>query len=178
MLDRPDMQARAAAELDSVLPQGQLPTLDDEARLPYTTALVLESMRYQPLAPQAVPHKYTGDQDDVYRGYRIPKGSMVIPNTWLVHLYRYLFVTYPSPDDFKPDRFLNVDGTLNKEVFNPRDITFGYGRRICPGKDLAYTTLWLVAACVLRTCTVVKEKRADGTAIEPPSECVGVGVAM
>ena len=56
MLDRPDMQARAAAELDSVLPQGELPTLNDEARLPYTTALVLESMRYQPLAPQACHH--------------------------------------------------------------------------------------------------------------------------
>ncbi|KAI5829438.1 cytochrome P450 [Schizophyllum commune Tattone D] len=139
ILDHPDMQARAAAELDSVLPQGQLPTLDDEARLPYITALVLESMRYRPLAPQ---------------------------------------VTYSSPHDFKPDRFLNEDGTFNKEIFNPRDITFGYGRRICPGKDLAYTTLWLVAACVLRTCTVVKAKSANGTVIEPPSECVGVGVAM
>ncbi|KAI4524747.1 cytochrome P450, partial [Schizophyllum commune Loenen D] len=110
------------------------------------------------------PHKYTGDQDDMYRGYRIPKGSMIIPNTWMMLRDE---VTYSSPHDFKPDRFLNEDGTFNKEIFNPRDITFGYGRRICPGKDLAYTTLWLVAACVLRTCTVVKARRANGTVIEP-----------
>ncbi|KAL1674365.1 cytochrome P450, partial [Schizophyllum commune] len=125
-----------------------------------------------------VPHKYTDDQDDMYRGYRIPKGSMIIPNTWVSISDAYRQATYPSPHDFKPDRFLKEDGTLDKEIFNPRDITFGYGRRICPGKDLAYTTLWLVAACVLRTCTVVKARRANGTVIEPPSECVGVGVAM
>jgi cytochrome P450 len=36
---------------------------------------------------------------------------------------------YPSPLEFNPERFLNVDGSLNTDVKDPRDITFGFGRR-------------------------------------------------
>ena len=52
ILDHSDVQSRAAAEMQTALASGQLPTLDDEQRLPYTTAVVLESLRYRPIAPQ------------------------------------------------------------------------------------------------------------------------------
>ena len=32
---------------------------------------------------------------------------------------------YPEPDVFKPDRFLNADGTLNSNVRRPEEIAFG-----------------------------------------------------
>lgn len=32
----------------------------------------------------ALPHQTT--EDDVYRGYYIPKGTTVMPNIWYVHL--------------------------------------------------------------------------------------------
>jgi hypothetical protein len=35
---------------------------------------------------------------------------------------------YPDPESFKPERFLK-NGTLNKEIRDPRDIIFGFGRR-------------------------------------------------
>jgi hypothetical protein len=35
---------------------------------------------------------------------------------------------YPDPESFKPERFIK-DGALNKEVRDPRDIVFGFGRR-------------------------------------------------
>ena len=35
---------------------------------------------------------------------------------------------YPDAESFKPERFLR-NGTLNKEIRDPRDIVFGFGRR-------------------------------------------------
>jgi cytochrome P450 len=35
---------------------------------------------------------------------------------------------YPDAKAFKPERFIK-NGTLNKEVRDPRDIVFGFGRR-------------------------------------------------
>jgi cytochrome P450 len=35
---------------------------------------------------------------------------------------------YPDPTVFNPDRFIK-DGVMNKEIRDPRDIVFGFGRR-------------------------------------------------
>ena len=35
---------------------------------------------------------------------------------------------YPDPNTFNPDRFIK-DGVLNREIRDPRDIVFGFGRR-------------------------------------------------
>jgi cytochrome P450 len=35
---------------------------------------------------------------------------------------------YSDPESFKPERFIN-NGTLNKNIRDPRDIVFGFGRR-------------------------------------------------
>jgi len=97
MVNYPEAQRSAQEELDRVL-QGRLPQLGDEADLPYTTALAKEIMRWQTVTPLGtllssvmlphstghigVPHLVT--EDDVYKGYRIPKNSIVIANAWLV----------------------------------------------------------------------------------------------
>ncbi|KAL1726901.1 cytochrome P450 [Schizophyllum commune] len=152
ILDHSDIQSRAAAEIQNALAPGQLPTLDDEQRLPYTTAVVLESLRYRPIAPQGFPHLYTGSEADLYHGYTIPKGTVVMQNIWSMTRDE---TTYPDPDTFKPERFLTADGI-----------------------HLAYTTLWLTAACTLRTYTISKTKRQDGSVVEPSSDLVSVGVTM
>lgn len=36
---------------------------------------------------------------------------------------------YPRSDEFKPDRFLTLDGRLNEKVRNPELAIFGFGRR-------------------------------------------------
>ena len=83
----PAVQARAQAELDTVLGQSftRLPTIADRTRLPYTTALVIEILRWNPAAPLGLAHRLT--QDDVYRGYRIPKGTIVWASIWYIWLY-------------------------------------------------------------------------------------------
>lgn len=51
---------------------------------------------------------------------------------------------YKNPSVFDPERYLRQPPELD-----PREFIFGYGRRICPGKDLAFQALWILATSVL-----------------------------
>lgn len=82
MLVRPDVMQRAQAEIDAVIGRDHLPTIEDRDRLPYVQALYLETLRWQQAAPLGMPHRVT--EDDLYEGYYLPKGSVVIANIWCV----------------------------------------------------------------------------------------------
>lgn len=77
MAKHPDIQKKAQAQLDTLLGRSRLPELSDIEALPYIQALVLESLRWMPVAPLGFPHTSSGD--DVYNGYYIPKGTIVVP---------------------------------------------------------------------------------------------------
>lgn len=49
----PDVQARAQAEIDSVIGEGlqRLPQWEDRSSLPYVEAVVKETLRWHPAAP-------------------------------------------------------------------------------------------------------------------------------
>lgn len=36
---------------------------------------------------------------------------------------------YPDPDIFLPERFLDENGKINKEIRDPMSVAFGFGRR-------------------------------------------------
>lgn len=76
----PEVQRKAQKELDTVLGPNRLPTFEDMAALPYLTAIMKECHRWEPTVPLAIPHLLT--EDDVYNGYFLPKGTLVVPNSW------------------------------------------------------------------------------------------------
>lgn len=80
MAMNPDVQRQAQAELDRVIGRTRLPDLHDRDSLPYVNALLKELTRWHVIAPIAIPH--TASEDDEYNGYYIPKGSIIIPNLW------------------------------------------------------------------------------------------------
>ena len=82
MMCFPEVQKKAQAELDSVIGSSRLPEFADRDSLPYVNALVKELMRWHVVAPTGVPHATV--QDDVYNGYYLPKGSLVVANIWCV----------------------------------------------------------------------------------------------
>ncbi|KAF8799104.1 cytochrome P450 [Phlegmacium glaucopus] len=118
----PEVQMKAQAEIDRVV-SGRLPDFDDMEDLPYVSALVKEVLRWQPVTPYGFPHCTT--EDDVYEGYHIPKGSIVIFNSWAM---LYNEAEYPDPSAFKPERYLK-DGQLDSNIRDPSAIAFGFGRR-------------------------------------------------
>ncbi|BCS21176.1 cytochrome P450 [Aspergillus puulaauensis] len=132
----PAVQKKAQEELDRVIGPNKLPTFADRAKLPYIEAVVNESLRWHPVAPMGIPHMCT--EDDAYEGYLIPKGSLVLPNIWT---FTHDPSIYPNPTTFNPDRFLAPNAQPD-----PHNLTFGFGRRACPGKILADATVFLTIA--------------------------------
>ncbi|KAK1220350.1 hypothetical protein PQX77_016886 [Marasmius sp. AFHP31] len=159
----PETQRRAQNEIDRVVGQGRLPEFRDRESLVYVEAVLREVQRWQPVAHAAMPH-YIHVEDE-YRGYRIPKNSTVMGNPWAILHDEEM---YPDPHAFKPERWIK-DGKINPEI---RDITsaFGFGRRICPGRHLAMSMIYISAASILATFDISKAVDENGLEIEPRVE--------
>ncbi|KAI0279677.1 cytochrome P450 [Russula brevipes] len=151
----PEVQKRAQAELDSVISRDRLPIFEDKPRLPFIEAVCKELTRWQMVTPMGVPHAST--KDDVYRGFFIPKGSLVMANAWAVLHNPDL---YPDPETFKPERFLNEDGTFRDDP--TISLAFGIGRRICPGRHLVDAILFVFVSSVLSVFDVTKATDENG----------------
>ncbi|KAG2110835.1 cytochrome P450 [Suillus discolor] len=139
MLQNPEVQARAQAEIDSVVGSVRLPNFEDRASLPYVEAVLREVLRWHPAVPLSIPHAATND--DVYNGYFIPQGATIITNTWAI---THNEAKYPNPEEFKPERFFGADGKLNDDTVN---VAFGAGRRICVGRYIADASIWSAMKC-------------------------------
>ncbi|KAL0563540.1 hypothetical protein V5O48_018525, partial [Marasmius crinis-equi] len=168
MLYAPEVQDKAHKELDRVIPEGRLPDFTDAESLPYVTALVKETLRWKNVAPLAIPHYL--EVEDEYNGYRIPANSVVIGNVWaILHDER----NYPEPFSFKPDRYI-VDGKLSFESCrDPATIVFGFGRRVCPGRYMGYSSVWIgkyqrhSITSILKVFKIQKAKDENGNVLEP-----------
>ncbi|OCH96215.1 cytochrome P450 [Obba rivulosa] len=163
MVLHPEIQVSAQKELDRVVGTDRLPDFSDYDSLPYVTAIVRESLRWNPVVPLDVPHRSTSD--DVYAGYFIPKGTLVVANSWAILHDEELYG--PDPSTYNPDRFMK-DGRLNPDVRDPATAAFGFGRRICPGRFMAQESMWITIANVLATFTIKKAIGLDDKPITPP----------
>lgn len=76
----PEVQRRAQDEIDRVIGPNGLPGPDDRENLPYIEAIVKEVLRWHPVVPMGAAHMTT--ENDIFEGYRIPKGAYIMPNIW------------------------------------------------------------------------------------------------
>lgn len=126
----PEVQKRVHEEIDRVVGTGRLPRLCDRCDMPYTQAVIMESMRLGTIVPLGVPH--VAARDTTISGYTIPEGTMLMPNIWSVHHDEKY---WKDPETFNPDRFLSPEGKL---VQRPELIPFGTGTyfKYCLVKDM------------------------------------------
>ncbi|KAK1855946.1 cytochrome p450 oxidoreductase [Colletotrichum chrysophilum] len=153
----PDVQKKAQAEIESVVGKDRLPQFGDRERLPYVNGVVKESFRWLHVAPLGVAHRT--DEDITYGGYHIPKGAYLLPSIWW---FLHDPATYAEPDSFDPARYL-----APRNEPDPTDETFGYGRRICPGRFLADESLFITVARLLATFDIKKAVDESGNEITP-----------
>ncbi|KAJ7146858.1 cytochrome P450 [Mycena epipterygia] len=163
MLANPDAQKKTQMEIDGVIGQGRLPDFKDEQFFPYVSALVKEVLRWGPVTPIALPHFLP--VEDEYRGYRLPAGSIIVGNVWAILQDEEM---YPDPHVFKPERFLR-DGKLNPDIRDPQAV-FGFGRRVCPGRHMVMSSMWITVASILAVFNITKAVGDDGQTIEPSYE--------
>ncbi|KAI5116166.1 hypothetical protein M0805_002850 [Coniferiporia weirii] len=160
MILYPDVQRRAQEELERVIGEGILPTMEDRANLPYINAICDESQRWQPVGPLGIPHCAT--KDDVYNGYFIPAGTIMISNIWAMQRDP---VEYLEPEKFIPERWLLQEG--KKAPMDVRKTVFGFGRRICPGRYFAESSIFITVASILAAFNVEKALDANGNPVTP-----------
>ncbi len=78
MAHYPEVQAKAQAELDAVVGPHRLPEFNDRDELVYVNAVIKETLRWMTVFPFVIPHVTV--EDDEYRGYFLPAGTVLIPN--------------------------------------------------------------------------------------------------
>ncbi|KAF4621053.1 hypothetical protein D9613_001191 [Agrocybe pediades] len=168
MAKHPEVQTKAQAEIDRVVGSKRLPDFSDRERMPYLEAMYREVLRIAPPIPMCVPHAVS--EDDYYKGYFIPKGAVVLANIWgMTHDEN----RYPNPYTFNPERFLDATGALNDDH---RVLAYGFGRRICVGKYVGSSTLWLMMVSVLACFEIERSKDSHGNYVDMNDEYEDFGI--
>ena len=108
------------------------------ANLPYLSAVCQESLRIYPIALICTPRMVK--ETVQVTNYNLPSGAIVVPCIYLAHRSPE---TYPQPDKFIPERFL-------QQKFSPFEyFPFGGGSRGCIGAAFSMYEMKLVLATVL-----------------------------
>ncbi|KAF5354610.1 hypothetical protein D9757_012338 [Collybiopsis confluens] len=161
----PEIQEKAYQEISRVVGDDRFPVLSDEASLPYIQSIIKELHRFNPPVP-LMPRSPAAE--DIYEGVRIPSKSWMFTNIWaMTHDEK----DYPCPDPaiFAPERFLGEEGL---KLRDPRDISFGFGRRRCPGITFANTVTFLVITRTLAAFRIDPVRGSNGEPLLPPLEFV------
>uniref|UniRef100_A0A0N4ZDC8 Cytochrome P450 18a1 (inferred by orthology to a D. melanogaster protein) n=1 Tax=Parastrongyloides trichosuri TaxID=131310 RepID=A0A0N4ZDC8_PARTI len=117
-------------------------------KMPYTTAVIYESLRLGNIIPFIVTHKTTCDVDVC--GVNIPKNTNIYPQVYNVMKYDEDFI---ESDKFIPERFLLFDldnhAILNKNLID-KCVPFGLGKRRCLGESIAHMELFIVLVKIIQ----------------------------
>lgn len=145
----PQVQVRANEELSRVVGDQRSPSFSDYDQLPYIRAIAKEILRLRPLAPVSPPHYTTADV--IYKGYLIPKGSCISIGTYAIHHDERL---HHDPDKFLPERYLGhpltaAEYAVASDPYDRDHFTFGAGRRICAGSNVAENSMFIILAKLL-----------------------------
>ena len=135
----PEAEARLHAELDGVLPD-RVPSVGDLPSLPYTQAVISESIRFRPPAWAIGRTAIAGHRAN---GYAIDRGSIVVVSPWLLH---HDPRWWPEPESFRPERWLDDDPERPRYAFIP----FGGGPRVCIGEPFARLEASMLLASIAR----------------------------
>ncbi|MCW3100020.1 MAG: ptlI [Chthonomonadaceae bacterium] len=147
----PDVEAALWEELENTL-QGRAPAYADLPNLPYTRAIVQETLRLYP------PVWMTGRQSlrpCEIGGFRIPAGAFIMTSQWAI---QRLPQHFPCPDAFRPERWLNGETTdLPRFAYFP----FGGGPRICIGQNFALVEAILLLATIAQRFRLEPESGSE-----------------
>ncbi|KAF1758767.1 hypothetical protein GCK72_015227 [Caenorhabditis remanei] len=134
VLLNPKVLEKVYEELDTKIGSDRIITTTDRPNLNYINATINETQRLANLLPMNLPHATSADV--VIAGYSIPKDTVIIPQ---ISSVMYDPEIFPEPYEFRPERFLESDGSLKKvEELVP----FSIGKRQCLGEGLARMELF------------------------------------
>ncbi|KAF9244245.1 cytochrome P450 [Melanogaster broomeanus] len=188
LVQNPDVQKRAQAEIDDVVGTDRLPNFDDRPSLPicrggfkrddedvsHRTPRFDFSRWLSGCTRNGERRHFRGlfHSERIYgRAQRLVCSIQVVSR---ITTQAFMFAvtramlrdpeTYPEPNSFKPERFFK-DGKLDDEP-STSNVGYGFGRRICPGRYTADASIWAGLVTFLSTMTISKALDAQGREID------------
>ncbi|KAI3892354.1 hypothetical protein MKW92_015273 [Papaver armeniacum] len=142
LLNHPQVLKRAREEVDMHVGRDGSIDESDISKLVYTNAIIKESMRLYPNA--ALIDRLTFEECEV-GGFHVPAGGRLMVNVWKIQRDPSV---WDDPLEFKPERFLSNDDTVDMDFKGQKYelLPFGIGRRICPGVLSALQVMHIVVA--------------------------------
>ncbi|MFJ6023413.1 cytochrome P450 [Brevundimonas sp. NPDC092305] len=137
----PEVAARLRDEADGF----DVSAPDWAERLPWTRAVIEESMRLFPPAP-TLARKALGP--DEIGGEAVGAGATVLISPWVLHRHEAL---WEAPDEFRPERFLPEN---RKAIDRWTYIPFSAGPRVCIGAAFAMNEAMIALATILKGAEV------------------------
>ncbi|XP_075666021.1 cytochrome P450 76C4-like [Castanea sativa] len=142
LLQNPEKMTKAQVELEEVLGKARRIQELDISKFLYLQAIGKETLRFHPSAPILLPRKAMIDVEKC--GFIVPKNAQILINVWAMGRD---FSTWPNSNLFMPERFLEHAIEFKGQDFEL--ITFGAGRRKCPGLPLANRMVPLILASLI-----------------------------
>ncbi|KAK2846641.1 hypothetical protein Q5P01_009640 [Channa striata] len=145
LIKYPQTQERMQQEIDTVVGPERCPSMEDRKSLPFTDAVLHEIQRLMDIVPMSLPHHALHDIS--FRGYTIPKDTIIIP---LLHSVLREEKYWTTPWSFNPGHFLDENSNFKK---NPAFLPFSTGKRSCVGESLARMEIFLFLVSLLQRFT-------------------------
>lgn len=145
----PEIQVKIQEEIDGNIGL-KSPRFEDRKHLPYTEAFISELFRHVSFLPFTIPHCTTADT--TLNGYFIPKKTCIFINMYQVNHDETI---WDNPSVFRPERFLNENRELNKNLVE-KVLTFGMGIRKCLGEEVARNEIFIFITTILQQLTLKK----------------------
>lgn len=140
ILTMPGVKRKLVAEISEAEAKGILsdtPQYEEVAHnMPYYVACVNEVLRLWPSSPAFFP-RVVGEKGIMFGDKFAPPGVEVAASPWLIQRDKKMFG--PDAEEFNPDRWMDPE---RAKIYGKYLFTFGYGARVCLGKDIALMEIY------------------------------------